>query len=44
MKHISQSDRKKLKPLTRYWKRRMFSDNWYILALGVVLGFILGKI
>ena len=44
MKKITKSDRKKLKPLTHYWQHKMWSDNWYILGLGVVLGFVLGKI
>lgn len=41
---VTKKDAKKLAPLTRYWRRRFFWDNWFILAFGAFLGFILGKI
>ncbi len=41
---ITESDAKKLRPLTRYWKNKLSRDNWIILSLGVVLGFALGLI
>lgn len=41
---ITNSDAKKLRPLTRYWKNKLSRDNWIILSIGVVLGFVLGVI
>lgn len=43
-KKVTRADAKKLTPLTRYWSNRMNRDNWYILALGAVLGFLLRSI
>lgn len=39
---VTKAEAKKLKPLTRYWERRMEADNWFILAVGALLGFALG--
>lgn len=39
---ISESDARKLAPLTRYWKRQFAYDNWFILLFGGFLGFCLG--
>lgn len=45
-KEVTRSDAKKAKPLVRYWSKRLkearYSDNWFILGFGVLLGFILG--
>lgn len=37
-KEVTKSDAKKLKPLTRYWKNRLNSDNLNVFGMGIVTG------
>lgn len=47
-KEISKSDAKKLRPLKKFWSKKLKeareSDNWFILFIGAFLGFVLGLI
>lgn len=43
-KKVTKKDAKKLKPLTRYWAKRLSRDNWFVLSFGAFLGFVLGVI
>lgn len=47
-KEVTKKDAKKVKPLLKYWSKRLkkarYSDNWFVLGFGVFLGFVLGVI
>lgn len=43
-KEVTKKDAKKLVPLSRYWNNKLNRDNWYILYIGMLLGFLLGLI
>lgn len=47
-KVVTKKDAVKVAPLVEYWEARLLkerdSDNWYILAFGAFIGFVLGII